>query len=75
MKIEFQNSAIIVLRHILNLVYLSPYLGLRRIYVIYFSFSSSFPLYLIIQPHLNRRIYFLYFFLEYLLLFMDNNVV
>ena len=45
-----------------------------HIYAIYFSFSASFSLSLIIQPHVNRHTCFFVHLLEYLLLFLDDNV-
>ena len=61
------------MKNISYLVYLG--LGLGRIDVICFSFSASFSFSLIIQPHLNRCT-FLFFvrYLEYLLLFLDENI-
>ena len=62
------HQSIIILRHFFYLLYLCP----CRIYMIYFSFSSSFSLWLIVSSHEYRHKCSFALFLEYIL-FLDNN--
>ena len=66
------HKSIIILWHFLYLLYLCPFLDLGLFilyYVIYFSFSFSFSVWLFVEDHERRRICSSAYFLEYFLFF------
>ena len=70
------HISIIIVRHFLYLLYLCPWLdlGLFMSYLcdLFFSFSSSFSLWLIVRSHEYRHICSLVYFSEYVQLFSDE---
>ena len=66
-----------MLRHILYLVYLSPCVGLSLFMLYLYDLVFIFHLIVIVINHiiaLKHVDFFFTWFLEYLLLFLDNNV-
>ena len=74
LKCYLMHISIIILRHFFYLLYLRPCLDLLDcIYVIYFSSSSSLRLIALSHEYTHTRS--LAYFSEYVLLFLDDNVV